>query len=79
MHALAREVREVMLNMFFIDIGYPCSVQKSPGFAMHYSIVKLLRTAAYQIDMSPIINTTSDFVENMVVEPCRKKNTAQHL
>ncbi len=62
-----------MLNMFFIDLGYPCSVPKLPGFVMHFNIVKLLRTAAYRTDMSLIINTTTDFVENMFIEPCRKK------
>ncbi len=45
----------------------------SPGRAMHHNISKLLRTAASRVDMSQVINTTSDFVENMVVQRCGRE------
>ncbi len=43
------------------------------GLLAPYNIAKLLRTAASQVDMSPVINKTSDFVDRMLIEGCKTK------
>ncbi len=43
------------------------------GLFVPYNIAKLLRTAVSQVDMSPVINKTSDFVDRMLIEGCKTK------
>ncbi len=43
------------------------------GLFVPYNIAKLLRTAAIQVDMSPVINKTSGFADRMLIEGCKTK------
>ncbi len=52
---------------------YSCVVPPFQGLFIPYNIVKPLKAAASRVDMSPVINKTSDFVDKIFIEECKTK------
>ncbi len=68
----------MVLTVNIFQIAYLCTVSEPVALFVPFNAVKLLRTAASRVDMSPLINSTSDFAQRILFLRLQKEGIVEH-